>query len=49
MHSRGICSNSLHIRQDTLEQEVLGGLQARVLREDIAAYALAEFNRQLKN
>jgi site-specific DNA recombinase len=25
MHSRGICSNSLHIRQDTLEQEVLGG------------------------
>ena len=48
MHSRGICSNSLHIRQDSLEQEVLGGLQARVLREDVAAYALAEFNRQLK-
>jgi site-specific DNA recombinase len=48
MHSRGVCSNSLHIRQYTLEQEVLGGLQARVLVEDLAAYALAEFKRQLK-
>jgi hypothetical protein len=48
MHSRGVCSNRLHIRQDTLEHEVLGGLQARVLCEDVAAYALAEFKRQLK-
>jgi len=48
MHSRGVCSNSLHIRQDTLEQEVLGGLQARVLVDDVAAFALAEFKRELK-
>ena len=47
-HARGICANDLHLRQDTLEREVIGGLQSRVLREDVAAYALAEFKRQLK-
>ena len=48
MHSRGICANSLHVRQDTLEKEVISGLQSRVLREDAVAYALAEFKRQYK-
>jgi phage shock protein A len=47
-HARGICANNLHLRQDMLEREILGGLQSRVLREDVAAYALAEFKRQLK-
>jgi len=47
-HSRGICTNNLHIRQDSLEREVIGGLQKQVLREDIATYALAEFKRQYK-
>ena len=47
-HARGICTNHLHLRQDTIEREVIGGLQSRVLREDVAAYALAEFKRQLK-
>jgi site-specific DNA recombinase len=46
-HARGICANNLHLRQDTLEGEILAGLQSRVLREDVAAYALAEFKRQL--
>jgi site-specific DNA recombinase len=41
-HARGICTNNLHVRQDSLEREIIGGLQARVLREDVAAYALAE-------
>jgi site-specific DNA recombinase len=48
MHSRGICANHLHLRQDILEREVISGLQRRVLREDVAAYALAEFKRQYK-
>ena len=47
-HARGICTNDLHIRQDRLEKEVIGGLQRQVLREDVAAYALAEFKRQYK-
>jgi site-specific DNA recombinase len=47
-HARGICTNNLHIRQDSLEREVIGGLQSQVLRQDVAAYALAEFKRQYK-
>jgi hypothetical protein len=47
-HARGICTNDLHIRQDRLEKEVISGLQRQVLREDVAAYALAEFKRQYK-
>src|SRR5262249_37964768 len=47
-HARGICANNLHLRQDTLEREILGGLQSRVLREDIVSYALAEFKRQYR-
>jgi len=47
-HGRGVCENSLHLRQDNLEREIISGLQSRVLREDVVAYALAEFNRQLR-
>jgi DNA invertase Pin-like site-specific DNA recombinase len=47
-HARGICENSLHIRQDRLESEVIEGLQREVLREDVARYALSEFRRQLE-
>ena len=47
-HARGVCTNNLHLRQDTLEREIICGLQSRVLREDVAAYAVAEFRRQLK-
>ena len=28
---RGICTNNLHVRQDSLEREVIGGLQRQVL------------------
>ena len=47
-HARGVCTNNLHVRQDSLEREIIGGLQRQVLREDVAAYALAEFKRQYK-
>jgi len=45
-HSRGICENGLHIRQDNLEREVLEGLQREVLSEDVVRYALAQFKQQ---
>ena len=47
-HARGVCTNNLHLRQDSLEHEIVSGLQNRVLREDVATYALSEFKRQLK-
>ena len=47
-HARGVCTNNLHIRQDSLEREVIGSLQKQVFREDVATYALAEFKRQYK-
>jgi len=47
-HNRGICSNALLLRRKKLEEEILGGLQREVLREDVAAYALREFERQLR-
>jgi antitoxin component HigA of HigAB toxin-antitoxin module len=47
-HARGVCTNNLHIRQDSLEREIIGSLQTQVLREDVAAYELEEFKRQYK-
>jgi len=47
-HARGICENGLHIRQDSLEREVLEGLQREVLSEDVVRYALAQFKQQLQ-
>ena len=46
--NRGICANALVIRRDRLERELITGLQREVLREDIAAFALEEFKRQLR-
>jgi hypothetical protein len=46
-HARGICKNSLHIRQDNLEREVLEGLQREMLSEDVVRYALTQFKQQL--
>jgi DNA anti-recombination protein RmuC len=36
------------VRRDRLEGELIEGLQREVLREDVAAYALEEFKRQLR-
>jgi len=40
--------NTLVVRRDKLEKELISGLQREVLREDIAAFALEEFKRQLR-
>ncbi len=47
-HHRGVCDSTLLVRRDTLEREILSGLQREVLREEVAAYAVEEFKRQLR-
>ena len=42
-----VCSNRIRVRRDLLERELLGGLQSKVLREDIVGYALDQFEKQL--
>jgi hypothetical protein len=46
--NRGICSNALVVHRDSIEREIIEGLQREVLRDDVAAYALEEFKRQLQ-
>jgi hypothetical protein len=47
MHqNRDMRANALVVRRDTIERELIGGLQREVLREDVAAYVLEEFKRQ---
>jgi site-specific DNA recombinase len=46
--NRGVCSNSVVMRRDRLEAELLSGLKREVIREDLAAFALDEFKRQLQ-
>jgi phage shock protein A len=43
-----MCANALVVRRDRIEQELISGLQREVLREDVAAFALEEFKRQLR-
>jgi site-specific DNA recombinase len=45
--NRGICANDLVVRRDALERELISGLQREVLHEDVAAFAIEEFRRQL--
>jgi len=47
-HQRGVCENALLIPRDKLETEIISGLQREVLREEVAAYAVEEFVRQLR-
>lgn len=42
-----ICTNRVRIRRDVLERELLAGLQANVLREDVANYVLDRFENEL--
>jgi hypothetical protein len=46
--NRGMCANELVVRRDRIEQELISGLQREVLREEVAAFALEEFKRQLR-
>jgi len=46
--NRGMCANEVVVRRDRIEQELISGLQREVLRDDVAAFALEEFKRQLR-
>jgi site-specific DNA recombinase len=43
-----VCTNRLRVRRDVLERDLLAGLQAKVLREDVVDYVLARFESELK-
>jgi len=42
----GACSNTLLIARRTLENQLLAGLQEKVLHPDVIAYALGAFEEQ---
>jgi site-specific DNA recombinase len=44
---RGACSNTLLIARRALEQQLLEGLQAKVLHPDVIAYTLKRFEEEL--
>jgi len=47
--NRGICSNSLYIRQDELEGRLLGKLRAELLQPESIEFAIEVFGRQLRS
>jgi len=42
-----MCANEMVVRRDRIEQELISVLQRGVLLEDVAAFGLEEFKRQL--
>jgi site-specific DNA recombinase len=44
---RGTCSNSLRIKRDILESQLLQKIQTEVSREDVIRYALSRFEAEL--
>ncbi|HEV8417042.1 MAG TPA: recombinase family protein [Bryobacteraceae bacterium] len=46
---RGVCSNRLTIRQDRLEAQLLGALEARILTPQMLDYALKRFDEALQS
>ena len=42
-----ICPNSVRVRRDVLERDLLSELQSRVLNEDVIAYTLERFEQEL--
>ena len=47
-HFRGTCRNSVLIRRETLEAQLLEGLQKAVLQPQVVEYTLEQFQAQLK-
>jgi hypothetical protein len=45
---RGVCSNSVMIRQDRLESQLLAGLTQRILRPEMLEYTLQSFSQELQ-
>ncbi len=47
LRGESVCSNSLRIRRDVLERELLAKLQEKVLREEVVEYTLERFEQEL--
>ena len=47
MPNRGVCDNGLTIRQERLEEQLLGALEERLLKPEMMAYTLRRFREQL--
>jgi len=47
--NRGVCSNSVMIRKDRLEGQLLAELSDRLLQPAMVDYALQSFHEQLKH
>src|SRR5208283_4328312 len=47
--NRGICSNNLYIRQDELEERLLGRMRSELLEPDSINRAIEQFGRQLRS
>jgi site-specific DNA recombinase len=45
---RGVCANSVMIRQDRLEDQLLAGLTERVLRPEMLEYTFQRFSEELQ-
>ena len=43
-----MCTSAVVVRRDRLEAELISGLKREVIREDLAAFAVSEFRRQLQ-
>src|SRR5947208_842292 len=43
---RGVCKNATMIRQDRLEEQLLNGLEERVLKPDMIEYAFVRFQAE---
>ncbi len=42
-----VCSNRVRVRRDVLEQQLLAGIQSKILCEEVVHYALNRFEEQL--
>ncbi len=46
--NRGTCGNRTRIRRDRLEEQLLAGLERRVLRPEVIEYAISRFEKALQ-
>jgi hypothetical protein len=47
-HARGVCKNQLLLDRETIEREILAGLERGVMRPEAVRLSVEEFGRQLR-
>lgn len=48
-HARGTCANDVTVRRETLEAQLIEGLQNAVLQPEVVDYTIEQFQAQLKS